>query len=235
MIRSHLRALAVVLGCALVVTAPATARAQHRGGGHMGGHVGGHTSGHAGIHVAPATHFAHPAAFFSRGGNRFFGFGNPGFRFGFGFPRYGLGLGYAGYGFGYPFFGYGYYSPFVGYGVGLGPNGTPFDPFAPTLGIDGIASALEAMPNGAAPPPMGPAAAAKVEVIVPDPAAEVFFDGQKTNRTGTMRVYDTPTLTPGKTYSYQVSAHWTQDGRSIRQQRTIFVNAGGTAVVNFRQ
>jgi uncharacterized protein (TIGR03000 family) len=245
MIRSRPLALAVVLGCALVVTAPATAHAQHRGGGgDGGGHICGHVGVHGGGHAMPALHSAFRPGPFSLGGNRFFGFGFP--SFGFGYPRYGYGFGYGlgygyippygypgyGFGFGYPSFGYGYYRP---YGIGLGPYGSAFNPFAPSLAPVITTSALWPAPNGAAPEQLGPPAPAKVEVIVPDPLAEVFFDGQKTNRTGTMRVYDTPTLTPGKTYSYQVRAHWTQDGRTIDQQRTVIVSAGATTVVNFKQ
>jgi uncharacterized protein (TIGR03000 family) len=204
----------------------------------MGGHGGGRAAPavHAVHHhpgpfshggrAAPAVHAAHhhPGPF-SHGGNRFTAYRYPGYRLGYGF------------GYSYPWFDYGYSAPvygFYGFGVGLGPAGAAFDPYAPTFGIDGIADAVELAQNGAAAAQPGPPAPAKVQVSVPDPSAEVLFDGQKTTLKGAVRVYETPTLTPGRTYSYRVSASWTQDGRTVQEQRTVFVTAGTTTAVHFR-
>jgi uncharacterized protein (TIGR03000 family) len=74
-----------------------------------------------------------------------------------------------------------------------------------------------------------------VEVLLPDPNAEVLFDGQKTTLKGSRRVYPTPNLAPGRTYWYRVRASWMQDGQPVHQERTVFVKAGGTTVVNFGQ
>lgn len=76
---------------------------------------------------------------------------------------------------------------------------------------------------------------AVVRVLVPDPQATIWFDGQPTSLTGTERVFRTPRLTPGGTYEYVVRATWTQAGRAVTQERTVFVTPDQTTVVDFRQ
>jgi uncharacterized protein (TIGR03000 family) len=70
-------------------------------------------------------------------------------------------------------------------------------------------------------------------VIVPNPDAEVWLDGHKTVSTGTKRFYDSPPLEPGKTYSYDVTAAWGQDGKVITKEKKVAVAAGKVAVVDF--
>jgi uncharacterized protein (TIGR03000 family) len=65
--------------------------------------------------------------------------------------------------------------------------------------------------------------------------AEVWFDGDRTRHTGTLRHYYTPPLTPGKQYAYQVVARWTEDGKAVEQKRRIEVRAGETVRVDLTQ
>jgi uncharacterized protein (TIGR03000 family) len=44
---------------------------------------------------------------------------------------------------------------------------------------------------------------------VPLALADVVFNGKLTTSTGKDRVFTTPELTPGKTYTYTVTANWT--------------------------
>lgn len=74
--------------------------------------------------------------------------------------------------------------------------------------------------------------AALVKVSVPADA-EVLFDGTKTNQTGASRVYETPVLTPGKEFSYEVTARWQHDGKEVKQTKTVTVKANGIASVAF--
>jgi len=74
---------------------------------------------------------------------------------------------------------------------------------------------------------------ANIRVIVPDPQARLWFDGNATSQTGTDRVFHTPSLTIGSTYTYQIRASWTQGGREVTQERTVSVTPGQTTLVDF--
>jgi uncharacterized protein (TIGR03000 family) len=73
---------------------------------------------------------------------------------------------------------------------------------------------------------------ATISVRVPA-SAMVMFDGQKTTQTGTFRQFVSPTLERGSTYTYQIQAKWTENGREFDQTRTINVLAGREVVVDF--
>jgi uncharacterized protein (TIGR03000 family) len=79
------------------------------------------------------------------------------------------------------------------------------------------------------------AATAAIRVILPDPQAIVWFDGGVTSSTGTERLYHTPALAYGGTYTYRIRASWTQAGRQITQERVVSVTPGQPVVVDFTQ
>jgi uncharacterized protein (TIGR03000 family) len=62
--------------------------------------------------------------------------------------------------------------------------------------------------------------------------AEVWFDGERTRQGGSLRHYYTPLLTPGKNYSYQVQARWTEDGKTVERKERVEVHAGQSLRVN---
>jgi uncharacterized protein (TIGR03000 family) len=70
---------------------------------------------------------------------------------------------------------------------------------------------------------------------VPDPQARVWFDGNSTSQTGTDRLFHSPLLTIGSTYSYQIRASWMRDGREVTPERTVSVTPGQTTIVDFTQ
>jgi uncharacterized protein (TIGR03000 family) len=72
-----------------------------------------------------------------------------------------------------------------------------------------------------------------IAVRVP-PNAEIWFDGQKTSRTGTVREFQTPPLEPGEEYAYDVRARWNENGRQIDRARHVTVHAGDRFGLNFR-
>lgn len=74
---------------------------------------------------------------------------------------------------------------------------------------------------------------ANIRVMLPDAAASVWFEGNSTKTTGNDRVYQSPPISSGNTYSYKIKAVWTENGRQVVQERTIAVGAGQTAVVDF--
>jgi uncharacterized protein (TIGR03000 family) len=81
--------------------------------------------------------------------------------------------------------------------------------------------------------PLAVTRTATIEVRVPDPQAQVTFDGQQTATRGTQRVYATPALHAAKNYHYNVTAIWMKNGRQVKRDLQIGVNAGRRAVVDF--
>ena len=139
---------------------------------------------------------------------------------GFGGPRY------AGYGryYGYPGY-YGYYPR--AYGVAV------YQPVyvMPVAPVYSAAPAYSVVPSAAT-----PANSATVQVLVPDANAEVWMEGQKMPSNGSAtRVYASPALEPGKNYTYSVTATWFQNGKIVKQERSVPISAGATQVVDFRK
>jgi uncharacterized protein (TIGR03000 family) len=73
---------------------------------------------------------------------------------------------------------------------------------------------------------------ATVEVVAPADAV-ITFDGQRTNQTGTHRLFTTPSLVKGSSYHYTVEATFTQDGKPVTQKQRVPVYAGGHALAVF--
>jgi uncharacterized protein (TIGR03000 family) len=69
-------------------------------------------------------------------------------------------------------------------------------------------------------------------VVVPADAT-VWIDGAPTTQTGTDREFQTPPLEPGRVFTYQVRARWTQNGQMMDQTRTAEVRAGGMTMLVF--
>lgn len=76
-------------------------------------------------------------------------------------------------------------------------------------------------------------ASADIRVLVPDPQATVLFDGRPTATAGMERLYHTPPLALGGTYTYRIRAIWMQAGRQVMQERVASVVPGQAVVVDF--
>src|SRR5262249_11950670 len=63
---------------------------------------------------------------------------------------------------------------------------------------------------------------ALINLRVP-PSAQVFFEGQPTTQTGTMRRFVSPPLAQGKEFTYDIEARWNQNGQPVTQTRHIRV------------
>ncbi len=129
---------------------------------------------------------------------------------------------------------YPYYSPYAspyypqGYGYGSGSGLA-----------DGSMVPRSQGPEVMLPHPTGelkaaPPDAAVIEVRLPDPFGQVFFDGVKTSSVGTDRYYVTPELKGGP-YSYTVRATWNAGGQPTGAERTVQVAPGHFSVVDFTQ
>jgi len=81
--------------------------------------------------------------------------------------------------------------------------------------------------------PAAPTNVATVRVILPDSQATVWVDGSRTSSTGAVRVYQTPELSTGGTYT--IKASWMTEGREVTNERNVTVAAGQTSVVDFNQ
>jgi uncharacterized protein (TIGR03000 family) len=73
---------------------------------------------------------------------------------------------------------------------------------------------------------------ARIRVVVP-PDARVSFGGSATQQTGQVRFFQSPALTPGKDYSYDVKATWNENGKEVTRTRHVDVRANATASVDF--
>jgi len=72
---------------------------------------------------------------------------------------------------------------------------------------------------------------ATIELTVPADA-QVWFDGQPTTQTGTVRRFVTPPLRANADYSYEVKIRYTKDGEPKEETRTISVVPGGLRQLN---
>jgi uncharacterized protein (TIGR03000 family) len=74
---------------------------------------------------------------------------------------------------------------------------------------------------------------ATIKLLVPAPAT-VTVDGQATTSTGETRLYETPPLAPGKTFSYELKATWEESGYKIVRMAEARVEAGKETVIDLR-
>jgi uncharacterized protein (TIGR03000 family) len=205
-------ALATVVGALLLTPVPASAQ---RGGGHGGGHGGGGYHGGGGGDRGGSAY---------RGG--YYGGGYRGGDYGRGgyYGRYGWG-GYLGYYGGYAS---GYYGGYYGYA----PD---YDSGSYSAAPDYSAYPVPSDDYAAAPAPAARSSTtALVTVRVADPNADVWFNGTKTAQKGNERLFESPELAPGRGFTYDVRARWTDDnGRVMDQTRETEVHAGDRLTVDF--
>jgi len=71
-------------------------------------------------------------------------------------------------------------------------------------------------------------------VIVP-PGAKVSFGSRATQQDGSVRLFESPPLTPGREYVYDVTAQWREDGKDATQTRHVAVRANAAVTVDFTQ
>jgi uncharacterized protein (TIGR03000 family) len=76
--------------------------------------------------------------------------------------------------------------------------------------------------------------ASPTHVIVKLPTeAQLFVDGVPCTLTSDTRSFDTPTLEPGKAYSYRLRAEIVRDGQTFSDNRRLTVRSGEPATVDF--
>ncbi|HLJ95882.1 MAG TPA: TIGR03000 domain-containing protein [Gemmataceae bacterium] len=97
---------------------------------------------------------------------------------------------------------------------------TPPSPFGPQENV--LRTALTAVQTTAV-----------VTVWVPADA-ELRFEGVRTDLRGPFRRFSTPPLIPGREYSYDIQATWTENGQQVTKVRHVPVRAGDRLYVDFR-
>ncbi len=222
--------VAGLLAAAAFALCPATASAQHRGGGGGHGSSGWH-GGSSGWHGGGW----HDGGYGWRDGGWGrgwgWGWGGLGLGLGLGYPWYG---GYrSGYWPGYYDYGYTDYYPYYAssdYYPYYGDTGTYFDG-----SYDGSSMYGQQPMYGYGAAASQPDNEARIRVIVP-PDAKVWFGNSATEQTGQVRFFESPPLTPGKDYTYDVKAQWRDpNGKDVTQTRQIRVHANAGSTVNFMQ
>jgi len=224
MIRKALALGGPLLVALAIFAMPGVGQAQPRGGGGFGGGRGG--GGGPGMGFGGG-HF---------GGGPGMGFGGgPGMGFGGG-PHFGGGFYGGGYpGYGYNHYGYGGYHPYGGYSTypSYGYSSYPYSAYVyPSDGSISTYSSGYYSPSVGVTPATQSDNSAHVTVNVPADA-QVLFDGSPTTSTGPVRQFTSPSLEPGKSFTYKVEARWNENGREMNQTQSVSVTAGSHVNVNF--
>jgi uncharacterized protein (TIGR03000 family) len=70
-------------------------------------------------------------------------------------------------------------------------------------------------------------------VLVPSPNAKIWFDDTPTHQQGTCRLFVSPPLGRGETYSYTIKASWLEKGREVIREKQVKVRPGQETLVDF--
>ena len=73
---------------------------------------------------------------------------------------------------------------------------------------------------------------ATITVLLP-PDAELFFDGDPTDKKGGERTFSSPLLRPGMRYHYDLLARWKENGKTVERTRSVPITAGAAVRVSF--
>lgn len=76
--------------------------------------------------------------------------------------------------------------------------------------------------------------AARLTVKLPA-NAKLWVENHEMQQTGPVRVMNSPPLQPGQTYHYTLKAQWDDNGKQETQERTVNIQAGADATVDFNQ
>jgi len=136
---------------------------------------------------------------------------------------------YGGYGLWYGGLGYGGYGGYRGYG-GYYDGGTYY-PYYGDVTPYYAPPSYQMPPATASLPAMAPIT---LEVILPDPQAQLWLDGTPTTMTGVDRIYVSPPMEVGYTYVYDVRATWNQGGQPVTVDRRVQVMPGRHNIVDLR-
>ncbi|HXG11518.1 MAG TPA: TIGR03000 domain-containing protein [Gemmataceae bacterium] len=216
-----------------------------------------------GLVLLVAAESAQAQRFYGRGGFAVrtpwfsFGYGTPAYYYGWGSPYYGGWYGTPGYGrwyssYYYPGYTYGWYSrPYYSrwyysygypyyYSSGFSPSyssgfyGSTYYTYPSTASYAGLERPSGTTQSFYAGPGPGNDQVL-VRVTVPEANARVWIDDHPTQQGGFERVFISPPLPSGRSYSYQIRAAWTQNGQEIIREKQVTFQPGETVTVNFAE
>lgn len=161
--------------------------------------------------------------------NTGYGWYGAGYHYGYR-PYYygGYGYGYGGYGYGYgycPSYYYRAYAPYY-YSYPM-----PIYSYVAPVTFAAQAPAATVRQSFYTSPETG---TASMTVRLSDPEAQVWFENQLMTQRGLERLFYASSLTPGMRYTYTVRARWTENGRTMDQQRLVDIEPGRTVTIDFR-
>ena len=125
--------------------------------------------------------------------------------------------------------------PTLGWGVGwVGVYGAKVHSHRPaTVNVWPRVESVSAAPAVVSAPAAQPGGSLIVSVKVPQPAAEVFVDGQKTMLTGTDRTFESPSVEAGKDIRYELTARWVERGATVERKKVVTGKPGEVVRVDF--
>lgn len=141
------------------------------------------------------------------------------------------------------YYGHHHHYPSYLYGGGLyggGFYGSPYYSYSSPMYYSYPQTTYQYSSPGPNPPLADPAPAvdpttAQIQVVLPNPDADLTFDGARTSSVGRVRLYHTPALDPNRSNSYRIGITWVQDGRAMSDARVVSVTPGRMTVVDFTQ
>jgi uncharacterized protein (TIGR03000 family) len=74
-----------------------------------------------------------------------------------------------------------------------------------------------------------------LRVMVPDPNARVWIENQEMSIKGPERLFFSPPVETGKSYSYTVKASWLENGKEVNREKKLDVQPGLEYIVNFNE
>jgi uncharacterized protein (TIGR03000 family) len=119
---------------------------------------------------------------------------------------------------------------------GIAGNGTPAMPTMPALPTPNLGETLNPAVTGPAPTlgDLGPAPNQATVVVTLPADAKLFIEGQPIDQVGSVRTIRTPAqLEIGKPYYYVIAMEVTRNGRPIRKEETVTLEAGKVTRVEF--
>jgi uncharacterized protein (TIGR03000 family) len=74
-----------------------------------------------------------------------------------------------------------------------------------------------------------------IQLLVPEPFADVSFNGYNVSSIGTRRTYVTPDVEPGKSLRYEIKASWLRGDRGMSRQAVVEAKPGQISTIDFRR
>ncbi len=164
-------------------------------------------------------------------------FRRPGFRYAYSYGPLRFGWFYPTY-YGWSYYRPSRYQPYLALALGTNPYlygaAYPWYPPPPVSPAYPASRNLSTAPPAASPTLTSTPAAmpAALQVHVPEDA-EVWIDGVKTDTKGAERLFETPPLSVGQTFTYEVRARWLEGGHEVSRVERAQVVTGTLLRIDF--